>query len=234
MDTSLDVKKTDIQIQRQVPLEAISKALYLVTDLIEKSEPLRQSLRTLSIELLLVEDKGQRDVRVLQLSSLIKIARETKLISEMNSELLLKALSGVVAPNDTDKDVSVAGVLEESGSEGIENKTTIHVLNTTKAEVIKKDTMTNVVFDKKPSPIVSTQKITNFPEKSQNSGSDVGSRRKKILEIVRSKGQATINEFIDEIQGCSSKTIQRELTSLVLSGTLKKAGERRWSKYSLK
>ncbi len=234
MDTSLDVKKTDIQIQRQVPLEAISKALYLVTDLIEKSEPLRQSLRTLSIELLLVEDKGQRDIRVLQLSSLIKIARETKLISEMNSELLLKALAGTATPNDANKDVSVAGVLEESGTGDIENKTTSHVLNTTKAEVIKKDTMTNVVFDKKPNSITSTQKITNFPEKSQNPGSDVGSRRKKILEIVRSKGQATINEFIDEIQGCSSKTIQRELTSLVLSGTLKKAGERRWSKYSLR
>ena len=65
-------------------------------------------------------------------------------------------------------------------------------------------------------------------------GMDIGSRRKKILEIVKAKGQVTINEFIDAIHGCSSKTIQRELTSLVLSGTLRKSGERRWSKYSLK
>jgi hypothetical protein len=63
---------------------------------------------------------------------------------------------------------------------------------------------------------------------------DIGARRKKILEVVKSKGQATIHEFIQSIQGCSSKTIQRELTSLVLSGTLKKTGERRWSKYSLR
>jgi predicted HTH transcriptional regulator len=63
---------------------------------------------------------------------------------------------------------------------------------------------------------------------------DIGARRKKILEVVKSKGQATIHEFIQSIQGCSSKTIQRELTSLVLSGTLKKTGERRWSKYSMR
>lgn len=63
---------------------------------------------------------------------------------------------------------------------------------------------------------------------------DIGTRRKKILEVVKSKGQVTIHEFIQSIQGCSSKTIQRELTSLVLSGTLKKTGERRWSKYSLR
>ena len=234
MDTSIDLKKTDIQIQRQVPLEAISKALYLVTDLIEKSEPLRQSLRTLSIELLLVEDKGQRDTKVLHLSSLIKIARETKLISEMNAELLLKALAGTAVSNKPVNDVSVAGVLEENNLQVDEDYEDTHVLQTTPNEVAKKDIPTNTVLNKKTDPVFVTKKIVSLPEKIQSTGSDVGSRRKKILEVVRNKGQVTINEFIDEIQGCSSKTIQRELTSLVLSGTLKKAGERRWSKYSLK
>ena len=35
------------------------------------------------------------------------------------------------------------------------------------------------------------------------------------------------------IKGCSEKTIQRELLSMVKSGILKKEGEKRWSKYSL-
>jgi predicted HTH transcriptional regulator len=79
------------------------------------------------------------------------------------------------------------------------------------------------------------QKVVERPLVQQSTVTlDIGARRKKILEVVRSKGQATIHEFIESIQGCSSKTIQRELTSLVLSGTLKKTGERRWSKYSLR
>jgi hypothetical protein len=35
------------------------------------------------------------------------------------------------------------------------------------------------------------------------------------------------------IEGCSEKTIQRELMSMVHNGTLKKIGEKRWSRYSL-
>ncbi len=44
----------------------------------------------------------------------------------------------------------------------------------------------------------------------------------------------TIKDFSTYIKDCSEKTIQRQLLDLVKDGVLKKDGERRWSRYSLK
>lgn len=245
MDNLVDTQKQELQIQRQVPLDAISRALYLVTELIEKNDPLRHSLRTLSVELILVSDNKQKNELAQKLVSLIKIAKETKLISEMNAGLILKAIGSNMATVDDVNTVSVTDVLEDDAN--ISDKDikeiggSVIVSNNGHIPKITKDVSKSIVLDKnldkKVSNTVSDKndKTTLHQlDKNQNAGLDIGSRRKKILEIVKAKGQVTINEFIDEIQGCSSKTIQRELTSLVLSGTLKKAGERRWSKYSLK
>jgi len=59
-------------------------------------------------------------------------------------------------------------------------------------------------------------------------------RKRKILELVREKKTTIIKDFAAVIQGCSEKTIQRLLAELVEEGILKREGERRWSRYSLK
>ena len=58
-------------------------------------------------------------------------------------------------------------------------------------------------------------------------------RRDLIIQMLRDKNDLTIKEIAAEITDCSEKTIQRELVSLVEKGSLKKTGERRWSRYSL-
>lgn len=58
-------------------------------------------------------------------------------------------------------------------------------------------------------------------------------RKKLILDVIRKEGSAIIKDFSTIITGCSEKTIQRRLSDLVLSGVLRKEGERRWSKYYL-
>ncbi len=58
-------------------------------------------------------------------------------------------------------------------------------------------------------------------------------RQQVILDTIKEKGELSIKDLTDVIQGCSEKTIQRELISLVSTGILSKTGERRWSKYSL-
>lgn len=58
-------------------------------------------------------------------------------------------------------------------------------------------------------------------------------RRKIILEVFKTRDAAVVRDFSFVIQGCSEKTIQRELLRLVRDGVLKKEGERRWSRYSL-
>ncbi len=61
-------------------------------------------------------------------------------------------------------------------------------------------------------------------------------RKDTIIKLLKSKKdkEFTIKDISHEVSDCSEKTIQRELVSLVLKGVLKKRGERRWSRYSLK
>lgn len=58
-------------------------------------------------------------------------------------------------------------------------------------------------------------------------------RQQMILEIIREVGETSIKDISDNVKGCSEKTIQRELNTLIYDGVLKKVGERRWSKYIL-
>lgn len=61
----------------------------------------------------------------------------------------------------------------------------------------------------------------------------ISQRQALIIKEIRSKDHLTIRDLIGKIEGCSEKTIQRELLSLVETGILKKEGERRWSRYSI-
>jgi predicted transcriptional regulator len=59
------------------------------------------------------------------------------------------------------------------------------------------------------------------------------SREKAIIDIIRTRGNVNIKDISKSIRGCSEKTIQRKLISLIKGGVIKKDGERRWSRYSL-
>jgi hypothetical protein len=101
----------------------------------------------------------------------------------------------------------------------------------------------------KNNPIKHTERnthiATNIPSSNQSGTFDqskntptpkkVGysERQNIILREIRNRGQLTIRDLVGKIEGCSEKTIQRELLALVEGGVLKKEGERRWSKYSI-
>jgi len=67
--------------------------------------------------------------------------------------------------------------------------------------------------------------------KSKMSNKD--SRRNEIVAFLKGKSWTSIKDISEAISGCSTKTIQRELSDLVQSGVLKKKGDRRWSRYLL-
>jgi DNA-binding transcriptional ArsR family regulator len=58
-------------------------------------------------------------------------------------------------------------------------------------------------------------------------------RRTQILGALRDKSDLTIKDIAHSVEGCSEKTIQRELVDLVNEGVVKRKGERRWSRYTL-
>ena len=59
-------------------------------------------------------------------------------------------------------------------------------------------------------------------------------RKDIIISILKNRNNLTIKDFADVIKDCSEKTIQRELLELLSDNVLKKEGERRWTRYSLK
>ena len=59
------------------------------------------------------------------------------------------------------------------------------------------------------------------------------SRQSIIINLLKRKKEIMIKDVTPLIEGCSEKTIQRELLSMVEMGILKKIGEKRWSRYSL-
>lgn len=245
MDKQFDIKGSSkdqgLVVKRQIQLEAISKAIYLVTDLLDPAEPLRNTLRKVSVELL---DSVDKSVPLQTLHSLLRLAKDIYIVSEMNATLLISAIEKTQVVLLEKHEVAIAPILagsltEESSTAGQE---VVDVTTMVPSERVAEKTVSHQNSVVKPEirqyekqQVTVTRETTRERSMSVSVPAlDIGSRRKRILEVVRNKGQATINEFIESIQGCSSKTIQRELTSLVLSGTLKKTGERRWSKYSLK
>jgi hypothetical protein len=63
--------------------------------------------------------------------------------------------------------------------------------------------------------------------------SALSDRTTRIKTVLEAKPEATIKDLTDIITDVSSKTIQRDLNSLIESGEVVRQGERRWSKYSL-
>lgn len=109
-----------------------------------------------------------------------------------------------------------------------DNKKTENITKTNKKDIYK----TNSQNKKSIKDIVAGQKKENtkYPKTTDIRHSK---RRSVILELLQNKPFITVKNTVDAVQGCSSKTLQRELLSLVDEGILKKEGERRWSTYRL-
>ncbi len=96
--------------------------------------------------------------------------------------------------------------------------------------------------DDVPRRIVTERKVPKEKTRSDGGGAhEVGvpvlggevSRREKVIQVIREKGQATIKDISDVIKDCSEKTIQRELVALINDNMIVREGDRRWSRYSL-
>lgn len=63
--------------------------------------------------------------------------------------------------------------------------------------------------------------------------SDLNDRATRIKTVLEAKPAATIKDLSEIITDVSTKTIQRELNSLIEKGEIKRDGERRWSTYTI-
>ncbi len=59
-------------------------------------------------------------------------------------------------------------------------------------------------------------------------------RQDIIVNLLKQQGESSITDICEHIDGCSSKTVQRDLNEMISTGAIMKKGDRRWSTYSLK
>ena len=71
------------------------------------------------------------------------------------------------------------------------------------------------------------------PAKKTEHSTSQPDRKDAIISALKRKSNLTIKDISSIVTGCSNKTIQRELLSLIKDNVVKKDGERRWSRYSI-
>ncbi len=224
-------KGQEVVFESYPKLNKLITALYIVTDIIEKDEPVRLKLRTLGVEILSDINSVSRteiNKKTKSILSFLDIARAINLISEMNFNILKKEFT------------LFSQTLEET-------QKTNHVWL---EEFLKPD---EALAQKAPEvkPTIENNKNFSFstkieiPNNRENTIATDSSfmlkkqRREDISQAIKTLGGgATIAEVKTKagvsLSTFSEKTLQRELVSMVKDGLLTKTGEKRWSKYSLK
>jgi len=208
--------------------EKLTAAVHIVTGSINVQEPICRLLRDKAlsafskiIALGTVGKKGTIDVdktrsSIVEVVSILGVAHRSGYISETNYSLL-------------EGEYLDLGVFIEKNAERLTQEKT---LSHESLSVPYTETITKI-----PSAIYKGQLKT---EKRQEEGhiSKINEvkheeRRETIMALLRENGKITVKDISHIVTNCSEKTLQRELSSMVKNGILKKEGERRWSQYSL-
>ena len=244
--------------------ERITTALYLITNLLPKEEPIKWRLREKGIELMSRvlhfgagrgDDGVYPDVLVIpsiiELCSLLEVSYSSGAISEMNFvvlkreyenviELFEKAATrrretereGYMIPKnffDLPYESSLVDLL------GVAARTDGTHKNMSPAQNMS-DISETAVSAYKGQSVMRSSPIKTAVSLQQHEGvrnPRSKNRRESIVSILRQQGRLGIKDITKVIRGCSEKTVQRELLSLVKEGVVMKEGERRWSVYSL-
>jgi hypothetical protein len=234
-------------------------ALYMVTDIIDKDEPLRNKLRTLGTGI--ISDMNTNPInasnKILDIMSFLDIASAISIISEMNCSILKKEFSQL---DQSIKEYVVSEKKQINLSEFFESS----------SSPFQGRTEEGFLNSPHPSPLLSKERGREISKGHTRIGVQKGStlmkalsavghvksinvlglashndRREDIINIIKIiGGNATIKDIKDKAKAipekakslvsCGEKTLQRELVSMVKDGVLKKEGEKRWSRYFLK
>jgi hypothetical protein len=214
--------RTEIKSHFYNKAERISSAVFLIANLIPEKEQLGLKIKNLTINMIsyLAHVKepnfpenmsyiGKVEVIKKQICSFMDISRDISLISDMNVEIIKREL-----------DLLMDNLLEIKAKSNLLNDKLYLLSNNTESKVQSKNSVKSVE---------SIKDITN----NKRVDSKGHNRKRAILELIRFKKTADIKDVAAGIKGCSEKTIQRSLSSLVNEGLIRRVGERRWSKYLL-
>lgn len=237
-------------------------ALFLVTDIMDKSEPLRRKLRTLGIEILSDLPTGQVGIhadptkslsKISEVLSFLEVAQSVNLISPMNAKILINEflkLMDAVKEYKKVKSVWIEEFLgEDYNAEHIDDKQKYSELVTRRH--VDSRTPTRLGVQKAGSLMDALRGVTSYHASDRKNSSSAANfdvlkkhRRADIVSVLNSsEAGLTITDIKNKSKGhenkfsalasCGEKTLQRELVAMVRDGVLKREGEKRWSRYSI-
>lgn len=244
--------------------EKLTTAMYLITDLLNESEPLKWELRKEALSLLSLitattlyrtdsKDSVMAAVRgkIFSLTSLAELAHRLRLVSTMNFSILrgeYESLWQSIAAHMEHGALNEGRTLSHSFFKITEQQipqpqtpakerfklkepqrapTTPAEFPVRNSESVHRQKASRIAEDRERADLLETSNVF-----STNDAKDA--RRDMIIKFLRAKGEASIKDIASVISGCSEKTIQRELVSLIDGNVILRKGERRWSIYSLK
>jgi hypothetical protein len=220
--------------------EKLASAVYMITSLLSDSEPMKWTLRKKVGELLSyiltykdAEESSLLDFvynaksRTLELVSLLEISHRGGLVSQMNFSILKQEFLNLIEIlNNSDS------LLKQPDGNTLSKK----YFDTPKNYPNYENSHNKLYRTSSVEGPVQEMSLNNLKDSSFGVDKDSlkkSNRQNVILGLLKKKKELTIKDLALVIKDCGEKTIQRELNSLISLGVLKRAGVRRWSKYSL-
>ncbi|HSE56644.1 MAG TPA: DeoR family transcriptional regulator [Candidatus Paceibacterota bacterium] len=231
-----DYKNKDFKKDVSFSLDTISKkgqkllaALYLVTNHLSDTDPLKLKIRTGAVLLPLVPHDSDST------NSIIRSEYET-LLSAINTITALIQAAGM-AQIVSDKNTRILEAELHYFLKAIEERSG-NTSNLSKTSELSTDFF-NVAIEPVIKDIPKISKghieksfVLNRKDNSYNENlSQKSDRGAEIVSFINSKTIASIKDISALFPVVSEKTIQRELNRLLAEGKIKKRGNKRWSMY---
>lgn len=234
--------------------EKLSIASHLLTEHIDKKEPIRTFIRSSALKILrdiysicdLASVKDRKDKLVSssfyieEIISLFDTAFMSRMISENNYLIIKREYASVQSYIENlsslekkdlvfpDKLFSIEEDISDNKNYLKEEPPSIEKISDkgqNKVNVLYKPQLNNVLL-----------KSDSLKEKVKTVSSNnvhKESRRDIILKLIKKDKDLSIKDIHNSFTDCSEKTIQRELISMIKDGLILRVGDKRWSRYSL-
>jgi hypothetical protein len=243
--------------------ERISVALYLITNLIKDNEPakweIRKSVLQMISDVLYFSRNVSSDrknvikdisVSVLRIVSMLETLFRAGVVSEMNFTIMKRELMLLVQIAESEAESGISGKILSDDMFDVPRISDDGAQVSRAGRQVRKVITNSAVGNSD----TSYQGVASQDTEAQPNGHTIGhskgqlslgrdnsgvmavkrdERTNSIINLLKTKSNLTVKDFLQVIPDCSEKTIQRELVRLVAENVLKKDGERRWTRYSL-
>jgi hypothetical protein len=191
-------------------IKKLTEALYRVTDLYPDREPLKWTLRELSLDIYanimsIMSNKKSKPLKdnldsMSDIINILELASLGGFISDINFGILKREYVGLKSWLENKKEESILEIKTEQ---------------------------------EKPALVQNNKKTIGHSNGHSIGHKGQNERKQKIYDFLKREGEKTTKEIALNFEDISEKSIQRDLLEMVKSGELRAEGEKRWRIYSV-